>query len=318
MNRLIAIVGPTASGKTRLAVELAERIGGSILNVDSMQVYRGLDVGTAKPTEDERARVPFYGVDIVDPTEVFDAAAFAEYARDAVATIRAAGRIPIACGGTGLYHRAFRFGLDPVPERDDAVRAHLKARREAEGQAALHAELARRDPEVAAKIHPNDWVRIERALEVLELTGESIAAQHRGYGESLYETLVLGCFRPREALYARINGRLDAMWQGGLMDEARSVQALSDGSPVVRALGYRQALSCLSGEMNEALALRKAKTATRRFAKRQLTWFRADPATVWLEMPLDNGAMEQLAQAALAFDRGEAFSDRGLPRVDSV
>jgi len=320
---IIAIVGPTASGKTGLAVELAERIGGEIINVDSMQVYRDLDVGTDKPTAAQRTRVPFHCVDIVEPGMQLDAARFAALADDAIGRITARGHAPIAAGGTGLYHRALRFGLVEGPGRDDAIRTQLRAERDAAGgSAAMHERLAQIDPRAAARTHPNDWVRIERALEVHRLTGQTLSSLHDEHDSAAprYRTLALGCHRPRGRLYERINSRLDEMWRTGLVAETRDLleRELPLDELPLKALGYSHAARMLTGQLDEEEALRLAKRDTRRFAKRQLTWFRRDEETVWLALDLDRSALEELAARVRDFLAGAPFVSDDLPVVDAV
>ena len=217
MRSIVAVVGPTASGKTGLGLDLAERFGGEIVNADSVQVYRLLDIGSAKPTAEEQGRVPHHLVDVVDPDEPFTAADFAEHGHAAVADIHGRGALPVVVGGTALYVRALLQGLCPAPPRDDDVRAALNRRAEAEGWPALHAELTALDPDAAGRIHPNDRVRIERALEVFRITGQPISEFQRrhGFAERRYRSLVIGLRLPRDVLDARIEGRARTMIRAG-------------------------------------------------------------------------------------------------------
>lgn len=325
---LVAIVGPTASGKTGLALALAERLPAEIINVDSMQVFRSLDVGSDKPTQAMRARVPFHLVDVVDPGEPMDAATFASRADEAIAGILGRGRVPLAAGGTGLYHRALRQGLVEGPGRDDALREALRKERDAHGVEAMHARLAEVDPATAAKLHPRDWVRIERALEIHTLTGKPLGALHAAHGgrtaPQRYRSVVIGCARPRAELHARIEQRLGEMWRGGLIEETQAL--LEAGFTLetlpLKALGYAHAARMLSGELSSEQALELAVRDTRRFARRQLTWFRAEPQTVWLALDaLDDNAQARLASAIVDFACDPAatqLSTSGLPLADSV
>jgi len=322
MTPLLAVVGPTASGKTSLGVELGAAVGGELINIDSMQVFRGLDVGTDKPTPAQRSRVPFHLVDVLEPGELFDAATCARLGGAAAEAIWARGRIPIAAGGTGLYHRALRHGLIDAPPRDDAFRAGLRARREAEGIEALYAELDRLDPDAAAAIKPTDWVRIERALEVQHLTGATISSAHaqHGFGPERFRCWTIGCFRPREELYAGIESRLEQMWTSGLLDETRALldRGFSLDVLPLKALGYRHAALFLRGELGRDEALALAKRDTKRFAKRQLTWFRADRSVCWLRVPLEQAALQRLAAAVRDFTAGAEPRTLELPTVDAV
>ena len=305
---LISIVGPTASGKTGLALALAARLGAEIINVDSMQVYRQLQVGTDKPSPAQRAQVPFHMVDLIDIDEGLDAARFGELARGQIQRLHSGGKLAIAAGGTGLYHRALRFGLVAVAKRDEGFRAELRARREAEGTQALYDELKARDPEAAAKIHPNDWVRIERGLEVLASGQKMSEAQaEHGFAASPYRSLVLGTHWPRVLLYDRINRRLEEMWSGGLREETQLlIEAGCDPEHLpLKALGYRQMAAVLTEGLDAAEGLRLAQRDTRRYAKRQLTWFRREADVQWLAMPkLDEAALDQLAARCRAFAQG--------------
>jgi len=280
MTRVVCIVGPTASGKTALGLELAERLGGEIVSADSRQIYRRLDVGTAKPTAAERARVPHHCLDLVDAGESFDVARFRAAAAAAIAAIAARGSVPLVVGGTGLYVRALLRGLCPAPPRARALRAELEATVAAAGSAALHQRLVALDPTTAARVAPRDTVRIVRALEVALATGVPLSrwqAEHR-FAERPYDTLVIGLARPTAELDARIAVRADAMVAAGFLDEVR---ALAARGVVVDAVGYREMLACVAGRTDLATALAATVRATRRFAKRQRTWFRREPDVVW-------------------------------------
>lgn len=275
---MIVIVGPTASGKTALACDLAERLGGEVISADSQQCYRGLDVGTAKPGAGERARVRHHLLDVADPEEQLDAAAFVRLADEAIADIQGRGKVPIVAGGTGLWIRALLRGLLPGPDRNEAFRAAFRADLAARGLAAAHARLAAVDPESAARIQPNDRVRIERALEVHHLTGRSMSALQRehGFAEKRYEARVIHLDPPRELLRARIEVRTRAIFAPGsaFFDEVRR---LVPGGKALKIIGYGEAFAALD-QGPEALAASCERTIARtyRYAKRQQTWFRRE------------------------------------------
>jgi len=282
---LVAIVGPTASGKSALALRLARERGGEIVSCDSLQVYRGLDVGSAKATSAERAEVEHHLLDVADPGDVFSAADYARLARAALDGVRARGRLPIVAGGTGLYLRALLVGLFEGPARDEAVRRRLEGLADRFGDPRLHRLLGRVDPVAAARISPRDRVRVVRALEVYRATGRPLSEQQRQGAEPLrgYATLVVGLDPGREALRAAIEARTRQMLEQGLIEEVRGL--LSRGmDPLARplqAIGYRQAVSVLRGEMTVQEAEGAIVTATLRFAKRQMTWFRHQADVRW-------------------------------------
>lgn len=285
MRPAILLMGPTASGKSALALALAQRLDGEIVSVDSAQVYRGMDIGTAKPTAEEQARVPHHLLDIVDPTEAYSAARFVRDAHSAVAAIRGRGRVPILAGGTMLYFKALIDGLSDLPQADAGVRADLDARAARDGWPALHAQLARVDPPTAARLAPTDAQRIQRALEVHALTGMPLSAlqgQRAPQGAALGEHIALALVPPdRAVLHAAIAARFDAMLDGGLVDELRSLRAhfrLDPALPSMRAVGYRQAWRFLDGQIDARTLRDQGIAATRQLAKRQLTWLRATPA----------------------------------------
>ena len=288
---LVVICGPTAVGKTALALDLAEACGGEIISADSRQVYRLMDIGTAKPTTAEQQRVKHHLIDIAWPDEEFHAARFVTLAREAVDVIcRRTGR-PFLVGGTGLYIRALTAGLLQAPAADPELRRQLHTRAAQEGRCALHAELAAVDPVSAARLHPNDLVRIVRALEVHRQSGRSLAAlqdEHAFSGQP-YRILKIGMDLERDELYRRIDRRAEAMFAQGLPEEAETL--LQAGyEPALKALqtiGYRQAFAMLRGEMTRDDALADLKQATRRYAKQQLTWFRKDKSIIWLESSAD-------------------------------
>lgn len=282
----IALMGPTASGKSALAMDWARRIGGEVVSVDSALVYRGLDIGAAKPTRAERADIPHHLIDIRDPWQTYSAAEFAVDARAAMDAIRARGRVPILAGGTGLYFRAVLDGLSDMPPADPGVRAAITCEASERGWAALHAELAARDPRAAARIHATDAQRIQRALEVLRVSGRSISQWRDAHEPARlpYRLLRLMVMpHDRAVLHARIEARFDAMLAAGFLDEVRvlrSIPSLRDHRapldlPALRAVGYRQAWEHLDGACDAATFRARGIAATRQLAKRQLTWLRA-------------------------------------------
>jgi len=277
-----ALLGPTASGKSRLAFELAARHPVEIVSMDSAQVYRGMDVGTAKPSAAERASIPHHLIDLLEPTDSYSAGRFRDDAIRAVLDILGRGRIPLLVGGTMLYYRALAQGMDALPAAEPELRRQIDARAARHGWPALHEELARIDPASAARIAPNDAQRIQRALEVWELAGRPLSSLHTGAGAPLPFALEAYAFVPadRGELHRRIEARFDAMLAGGLVDELRALRAryaLRPDLPSMRCVGYRQAWEFLEGRY-DANALRdKGIAATRQLAKRQLTWLRRLP-----------------------------------------
>ncbi len=284
--RLLCIVGPTASGKSALALRLASSLGGEILSADSMQIYRGFDVGTGKPNAAERALVPHHLVDVADPLEAWDAARWADEAVRLIAEIRARGRLPIVCGGTFLWVRALIYGLAEAPRGDDELRARHRAWAEQEGRAALHARLAEVDPPTAARLAPNDFVRVSRALEVFELTGKpmsEVQAAH-GFREPRFAARFVGVARERaeqdELIATRVRGMLAAGW----LAEVEALRAAGFGEArAMASVGYRQiAEAIIAGAVTDEAALAEAIVrATRVFARRQRTWLRDQPVE-WL------------------------------------
>ncbi|MBI3078034.1 MAG: tRNA (adenosine(37)-N6)-dimethylallyltransferase MiaA [Deltaproteobacteria bacterium] len=298
--RVVVVLGPTATGKGALARQLARAFGGEIISADSMKVYRGLDIGTAKPTAAERQAVPHHLLDICELTETFSAGAFREAASRLVRELWAAGKLPIVVGGTGLYIKALTRGLVAAPSRDPGVRAALDHEIAARGPAQLHARLARVDPESAARLHPADAVRIVRALEVHALTGRPLSAlhaQHR-FTEAPFRVLKLGLTVPRAELDARINARAERMVAQGLCSEVATL--LDQGhAPTLAPLlapGYREMVAHLRGQLGLDEALRRMQQRTRAFAKRQLTWFRPDLETRWLPASAPDAAPGAVAE----------------------
>jgi tRNA dimethylallyltransferase len=297
---VIAVVGPTAAGKSGLSLRLAEALDGEVVNADSMQLYRGMDIGTAKLPPDQRRGVPHHLLDIWDVTQTASVSEYQRLARRAVEDIRARGRVPVVVGGSGLYVRAVLDNLD-FPGTDPAVRDRLEGELAETGAAALHARLARADPAAAAAILPGNGRRIVRALEVMELSGRPFSATLPDY-QSVYDVIQLGVRMPRPRLDERIADRVAAMWQAGFVAEVRGLAGagLRDGRTASRALGYAQVLRFLAGEWSQEQAAAQTVRATQRFARRQESWFRRDPRVIWLEAagPAADGAA--LADRALA------------------
>jgi len=301
----IALMGPTAAGKTALALEWAARFDGEIVSVDSALIYRGLEIGAAKPDAEERAQVPHHLLDLRDPWQPYSAAEFARDAREAIAGILSRGRLPILVGGTGLYFRALLNGLSPMPEAEPAVRAAITAEAEARGWPALHAELAAIDPESAARIQPGDSQRIQRALEVWRLSGKTLSEWQRLPPEQseLPVRIVKLIVAPndREVLHTRIAERLNAMLAAGFLDEVRTLRALPElrahpaplDLPALRAVGYRQAWEHLDGRYDASEFRNRAIYATRQLAKRQLTWLRGELDARWFDPAHDHARLQQ-------------------------
>lgn len=283
------MVGPTASGKTELAVRLAEERNGEIVSADSVQVYRRFDLGSGKPSVEERSRAPHHLVDVCEPDEPLDAAGWAALATRAIDEIRARGREPIVCGGTFLWVKALIFGLAEAPAADPAIRARHRVEAEAAGRPALHARLATIDPEAARKLAPNDLVRVSRALEVHELTGVPLSrwqAEH-GFRSPRYDARLLGVRREREELDRRIEARVRAMLAAGWIDEVRSLVAAGYGeSRAMGAVGYKQVHAALAAgtPIDTGVLAVSIVRATRIFARRQRTWLREQPVE-WLAPP---------------------------------
>ncbi len=307
---LIVILGPTAVGKTELSIRLAERLGGEIISADSRLLYRGMDIGTAKPAPQERARVPHHLIDVADPDETWSLALFQRAARRAIADIQARGRLPFLVGGTGQYLRAVYQGWEPPAQRPNpALRAALEAWGREISPQGLHARLARLDPAAAARIEPRNLRRTVRALEVIFLTGRLFSAQSRR-AEPPYRTLLIGLTRPRAELYARVDARIRAMLEAGLVEEVRSLLArgYSPDLPSMSAIGYKQVAAFLQGECTLEEAVAQIKRLTRRFVRRQANWFKADdPDIHWFragETPLETIEAEIRAFCGEAHPRG--------------
>ncbi len=297
--RVVLIAGPTAAGKSEVALRLAEALGGEIVSVDSMQVYRGLDIGTAKPSPADRARVPHHLLDVVDLNQSFDVSQFVGLAQAAVGDILRRGRVPILCGGTGLYFRAFLEGLGEAPASDPALRRALEQTPLPE----LLEELAAKDPATYAKIDRQNPRRIFRAIEVIRLTGRPFSAQRtRWCRAEVPPAAHIGLSRGREDLARRIDSRVEAMFRAGLVEETRRLLdlGLARNQNASQALGYKQVLDHLAGRASLADTIELVKSRTRNFAKRQMTWFRGQLALNWLEIGPAETAGETAARIMAA------------------
>ncbi|MCF8032138.1 MAG: tRNA (adenosine(37)-N6)-dimethylallyltransferase MiaA [Desulfarculaceae bacterium] len=296
---LVVLAGPTAAGKTALSLRLAREHDAEIVGADSVQVYRGLDIGSAKPTAQERAQAPHHLIDVADPAEGFSAARYAEMAGEAIAEIHARGKKALVVGGTGLYIKALLWGLVPAPPVDPALRQELGVQWEAEGPEAMHQRLAAKDPAAAARLHPNDRQRVLRALEVCLQTGRPFSEQLKRHqkDQPRYQHLIIGLERLREELNQRIELRARAMWDGGLLEEVAGLikTGTPPESPGLASLGYRQARAALSGRMQPDDALFDMIKATKAYAKRQLTWFRGVEGLHWHHADDHEGVSRRVA-----------------------
>lgn len=299
MRTAFALLGPTASGKSGLAMAAAQKYPIEIVSVDSAQVYRGMDIGTAKPGPAERARVPHHLIDLLDPDERYSTGRFRRDAVNAIAEILGRGKLPLLVGGTMLYYHSLVSGLDELPSADQEVRAAIDAEAAGRGWPALHAELAKVDPAAAARIKPGDAQRIQRALEVFRITGEPLSRLQQGRAQPLPFALKACALVPeRPALHRAIERRFDAMLEAGLVDEVKRLRSryrLTADMPSMRAVGYRQVWEFLEGRCDEPAMRSRALAATRQLAKRQLTWLRGFPELV----RLDAGSAQD---AAVAFE----------------
>jgi len=281
----VVIVGPTGSGKTALSLALAERFRGEIVNCDSVALYRGFEIGTAKPSAEERARALHHLLDILEPTAVFTAGDYAQAARRAVAEIAARGRLPIVVGGTGLYLRAFLQGLFAGPKRSEEMRARLREITQSKGSKHLHRILARLDPAAAGKIHPHDAPKLIRAIEVCLAARQKMTELWQRGRDPLtgFRILRIGLDPERAALYERINRRARQMFDFGLVEETgRLLERYGASAPPMQSLGYKQAVQLLRGGVDRESAIATAQQAHRNYAKRQMTWFRREPDVRWL------------------------------------
>jgi tRNA dimethylallyltransferase len=285
----IALMGPTAAGKTDLAIALHERMNADIISVDSALIYRGMDIGTAKPTAEELRRAPHRLIDICDPAEAYSAADFSRDARAAITEIVAAGRTPLLVGGTMLYFKALLEGLSPMPPSDPQIRAAIEAEAQARGWPALHAQLEEVDPVCAARLHPNHSQRISRALEVYRISGKPMSAWQTGEGDGLLESYrwiqIAVAPQERTVLHQRIARRFDKMLELGFIEEVATLYRrgdLHEDMPSIRAVGYRQVWQYLAGECDKATMRERGIAATRQLAKRQLTWLRGWHGLSWV------------------------------------
>jgi tRNA dimethylallyltransferase len=283
--KVIVICGATGIGKTSVGIELAQKFGAEIVSADSMQIYRHMDIGTAKPSPAELSRVPHHMIDIVNPDEDYDAVQFSKQARDRIAQIAGRGRIPFIVGGTGLYIKALLHGLFKSRPVDPGIRSRLKQEAEDTGSQALHERLQQLDPDTAARLHPNDSYRILRALETIESSGKSISELHRehGFEDDPFDALKIGLQMDRQRLYDRIDRRVDLMIEAGLKQEVTTLLAMGYGAELksMQSIGYRHVVEFLAEKLSWDECLRTLKRDTRRFAKRQFTWFGVDDRIQW-------------------------------------
>jgi tRNA dimethylallyltransferase len=305
MQTTLFLVGPTAGGKTDVALALADLMPIEIVSLDSMSIYRGMDIATAKPSPEERARVPHHLIDVVDPDAPFSVGRYVAEAQRVMEDIRRRRRMPLFVGGTPLYLKALTGGLFEGPEADWQLRTELRERAEREGPDALHRELARMDPEAATRIHANDLRRIVRAIEVFRKTGRPISELQTQWSDSAEpdgHSVIAGISRDREALYRRIEARVDAMFAQGLLDEVRTLLARygSLGREASQAVGYKEVLAHLAGEYDLSRAVELVKRDTRRLAKRQLTWLRSFDAIRWFPME-DETTTAAVARSVAAY-----------------
>ncbi len=291
LKKIIAVVGPTASGKTALAIEIAKRVNGEVVSCDSMQIYRHMDIGTAKPTTEEQKAVPHHMIDIVEPFESFNVADFTAAARQCIDALHNRGKAPVLAGGTGLYADSIieNIVFPDIGEAPEFCSEMLRLA-ETEGNEAVHTLLAEKDPEAAEKIHPNNLRRVIRALEVCHLTGKTFTEYSReARREAVYDALIFGIDADRQVLYDRINRRVDKMLREGLEDEVRSLAEMGIGrdTTAMQAIGYKELLDYFDGRVTLQEATEKIKMESRRYAKRQMTWFRRNPRINWVKIEND-------------------------------
>jgi tRNA dimethylallyltransferase len=301
--RLIILAGPTAVGKTELALQLASAAGGEIMSADAMQVYRRMDIGTAKPTSEQRSLVKHHLLDVVDPDEPFNAALFIKQAQPVIEALHAERKPIFVVGGTGLYIRALLGGLFAGPQADETLRASYRATLSAHGPAYLYEKLKRKDEQAARRINPNDAVRIMRALEVFEISGQSIVEQHRQhhFGQRYYDYLKIGLLMERQPLFDRIGQRTDHMMTGGFVEEVRHLLASGYAASLkpMQSLGYRHVVRYLDGLHDFPTTVQAIKRDTQRYAKRQMTWFGSDREMIWFR-PDDRDAIAKTVASFLA------------------
>jgi tRNA dimethylallyltransferase len=300
---LVVIVGPTAVGKTEISIQLAERLGGEIVSADSRLFYRGMDIGTAKPTLEERRGIPHYLIDVADPATTWSLALFQQAGTAAIAGIQARQQLPMLVGGTGQYIHAVTYGWTPPVTRPDVqLRAELEARATQEGYLALHSELEKLDPVAAEKIDARNVRRTIRALEVIRLTGLKFSEQ-RGQTESPYRLLTIGLTRPRPELYARVDARIEAMFSNGLLDEVQRLldSGCSPNLPTMSAIGYRECIQVLNGSMSVEQAKVEMRRLTRIFVRRQANWFKLDDPSIHWFQAAQPGVVTEIDQVIRAF-----------------
>jgi len=303
---LIVIVGATGTGKSALSLDLAERLGGEVVNADAMQLYRGMDVGTAKLPEAERRGIPHHLLDVLDPSQEASVADYQRDARAAIDEVSARGGTPILVGGSGLYVSSVINDFE-FPGTDAVIRAQLESELETKGPGILFARLQQSDPAAAEAIGPHNGRRIVRALEVIELTGEPFGAGLPSEASYWRPTVVIGLRAEREVLKPRLDDRVEQMWRDGLLDEVRGLSEL--GVTAKRAIGYAQALGQLGGELTEREAIEQAQALTRKYARRQVSWFKRYPAVTWLES--DDPDRLQIALSAIAASTTAAVTSSG-------
>lgn len=297
-QKIVIICGPTGIGKTSTAIQLSQEFSGEIISADSMQVYREMDIGTAKPTRTEQELVPHHMINVVHPNEPFDAATFTKMADSVIRFLIQHNRLPFIVGGTGLYIKALIHGLFRARPADTGVISRLRKESDQFGSEALHKQLAECDPQAAARIHPNDSFRIIRALEIFEATGKPISTYHdlHRFSEKKYHALKIGLSCERETLYARINQRVDMMLDQGILGEVEQLlkKGYSADLKSMQSLGYRHMAAYLSGKITWDEAVNAMKQDTRRYAKRQLTWFKADPEIKWFTKDRIKGIRKEI------------------------
>ncbi len=300
------MVGPTAVGKGEVAVDLAGKLRTEVISADSRKIYRGMNIGTAKPSLEVRKRIPYHFIDVASPDEVFSAAEFRKRAESIIKRIQEENKLPLLVGGSGLYIRAVVDGIFAGPGRDQDLRGRLREREKDEGEGALYEELKRLDPASASRLHSHDARRVIRALEVYYLSGKPISSYQREAPYScLSSAVVVGLRMKRSALYQLIGRRVDAMMEKGLVQEVEGLlkEGYGEDLPSMEGLGYRQIIGYLKGKYSREEAVRLVKRDTRRFAKRQLSWFNKDPRIVWLDrekFPTPGGASEKIVEILLA------------------
>jgi tRNA dimethylallyltransferase len=317
---LVVILGPTGSGKTALSVALGRRFDGEIVSCDSVAVYRGLEIGSAKPSAEQRDLVPHHLLDVVAPDELYTAGDYGRHARAALTAIAGRRRLPIVTGGTGLYLRALLHGLFPGPQRSVALRERLLNRAKARGAGSLHRILKRLDPASAARIHPNDLSKVIRAVEVTMTASQPMSEAWKIGREGLagYRLLRLGLDPEREQLYARLNSRAHGMFTQGLIEETRALLARYGRQPAVDSLGYRQAGQYLDGSLTIEQAIAAASQGHRNYAKRQLTWFRREPEVCWLKGFGDDLSIQTEAESLVAQRWSQANAQRDVLSPDTM